>query len=408
MFFRRPKIYERFYNTKQILVLLSFLVFLFWFWDYNTDFSFYLDPSNNKISFEIGSGSMLIRDSVLIFQQSDITLMQMNPLFVFNTNYRQAIFFQSIYPGGYIPSANDMDNFDPLLLLFRNSVFTSESVVVRWNGYHFLTLQCHPRYWNASTSKFYNISKISYYKYKSVVCLGHQHTSDFGHWFLEVLPCFFAVPQWILDSSIVIVPYMKKYIIEDLALFNIPPDRILEGKDNYFYAENLYIMHSKWCGDLSHKLIQNMKIKFMQIFELNKEPPYRYVLYNRFNMSREIENWDEVMAAVKTQHPSINWENGQNFYTIREQAKYFNTIKLFFAVHGSILANIIFMQSKTSVIELQMEKWLLSFIHLGGYTEINMIEGRDASIMHIPVQKTPVDALYIAKLISLGIQRLGM
>ncbi|EAX87312.1 hypothetical protein TVAG_169450 [Trichomonas vaginalis G3] len=398
----KPTIYETIWTSKKCLAFISLVIVLFCFWNFGTELLFKVNPARD--SFEIGYGTMFARDSVNQLREG--FKIPMNPMNFSLNKYQPPIFFKSIYPSGYIPGENDVKLLEPMLLVFRNSVFTPESVIVKWNGFHVMSLVCHPRFWNASYSKFYNINFITYYKYHSAVCIGHQHTSDFGHWFLEVLPCFFAVPQWILDTSVIVVPHYKKYIVEHLSLFNITEDKIIFAEDTYLYAENLYMMHSNWCGDINQLLIQNMKQKFIEMFKLNREKPSKYVLYNRFNMSREIGNWQEVLDAIRTQHPEYKWEVGYNLITLAEQAKYFNSIRVFFAVHGSVLSNIIFMQKGTSVVELQMEKWLLSFIYLGGFTEVNMIEGRDASIMHIPVQKTNVDALYISRLITKAIEKL--
>lgn len=400
-------LYERIFFSKKILALISLVIVLFCFWNFKTEFSFYLFTDSNQSMIESGIGSMIIRDSIHLLKPDDLITVGMNPINYTNNKFKPPTFLQLVASNGYIPNENSIEFFDPLLILFRKTVFTSESVIVKRNGFHMTTLQCHPKYWNSSFSKFYSFKYISYYKYQSVVCIGHEHTSEFGHWFLEVLPCFFTIPQYILDNSIIVVPKIKKFIIEDLALFNISQERILAGQDLYFYAENLYMIHSRWCGDLNNKLIQNMKQKFIELFNLSKSKPYRYVLYNRINKSREIKNWDEVLTTVKADHPSIKFEIGLDFFTIKEQARYFNSIKLFFGVHGSIMANIIFMQPGTSVVELQMEKWLLSFIYLGGFTDINMIEGRDTNILHSAVQSTNVDPKYISRLISLGIEKLA-
>ena len=57
-------------------------------------------------------------------------------------------------------------------------------------------------------------------------------------------------------------------------------------------------------------------------------------------------------------------------------------MKLVFAVHGSVLSNIIFMQDKTIVIELQMEKVLPSFFYASILTGKNLICCRDRNISY--------------------------
>jgi hypothetical protein len=79
-------------------------------------------------------------------------------------------------------------------------------------------------------------------------------------------------------------------------------------------------------------------------------------------MSRAIANYEEIQEAVRNEFPSIPWKDSFNFLTLKEQAAYFDDVKFLFGVHGSVVANMIFMQHNTAIVDLQMDQWLLSFL----------------------------------------------
>ena len=303
-------------------------------------------------------------------------------------------------PQGYVPP--QPVPFPIKLIELWNVVVTTECVIVRWDGYHLFKRECHPRYWGLGQK--YHVPQISFKKYHSVVCIGHQHSSDWGHWFLEVYPVLLVMPSDIIRNSVIALPFKRDFIIDNLEVIGISLDQIVEGDNIPLYADVLYTVKSTWCGDLNTFLLNNMRHYFVNVLGLDARPPTKFVLINRPpNMSRSIGNFNEMMDLVKSSFPMYHWEAVTMYKTVIQQALYFNQICLVFAVHGSILANEIFMQPKTVCIELQMDSWLLSFINLGPMTGKIVIEGRDSSIKYRKIQPNIVDLNYMINLIRKGL-----
>jgi len=307
---------------------------------------------------------------------------------------------------GYIPWSGNgkfSGRTETTLFELKNEVVTTETVLIRPSGYHLFKYECHPRFWGWTKQQYHNPT-INFTKYDMVTSIGHQHTTDFGHWFLEILPAFAILPSYIVENTYIALPIARNFVVDGLEFFGYSKDRIIEGINFPVFARTLYTVQSSFCGDLNWFLIIRMRDIMIQRLGLNKKAPHRFVMINRVNRSREIENWKELLSSVRGKWPQFEWEELSLPNTMAGQLRLFNEMKFVFAIHGSILSNIISMQDNTAVIEVQMENWLLSFIWLGIMTGKYLIEGRDSRIAWTTVKKYNVDIPYMLRLIEAGLK----
>jgi hypothetical protein len=290
---------------------------------------------------------------------------------------------------------NMPDHF--VLLHFANALFLSEAVLIQNNRYMMTTRACHPRYWE----QFWRTpAKVTYDypMYESAICLGHQHSSDFGHWFLEVLPTYAVLPRNITSSSIVVVPEKHHHVVDGFAFLGIKEYQIVAGLNIPIFARHFYTANYWFCGDLTRFLIGSMARLFKDRFNLGHVKPVKYELYNRWNMSRVIGNFEELMDQTKAKWPSIPREECPHYRKLKQQATFFDAVNFLFGVHGSVLASIIFMKPDTAVVDLQMEQWLLSFLWLTAYTGKYMVVGRDPRITWRGKTPNIIDVEYVDQL----------
>lgn len=299
------------------------------------------------------------------------------------------------YTGGSIFPINQ----NIFLYHLANVTFTSETVIIQDGDYHLFTRSCHPRYWEMFYRSIPEIT-LTYNIYESAICLGHQHSSDFGHWFLEVFPAYALIPEDILRKSVVVVPFIRSHVIEGFKFLGVNKEQIVEGDNIVLHANNYYTMDYTFCGDLNRYLITNMRHLFIKRFGLGKNKPTEFLTFNRPNMSRCMKNYDEVRNALKEKWPKIDWKDGIYYKTLADQAAYFDKVKFVFVVHGSVLANIIFMQDNTAIVDLQMEQWLLSFLWLSTYTGKYMVVGRDPRISWRGLTPNVIDVNYVLELVE--------
>ena len=357
---------------------------------------------NEKFSL-LGYGSMHIRDRIYdpspeMRIDSRVTQDDKDILY---PPYTDLIWVPGNCDRGYWPGK--MEDHSINILTLHNVVFSTECVIIKPNGYHTFKHECHPRYWNIGLP--YHTPYIEYEKYDRVICIGHQHTCDWGHRSIEVLPAIIALPEEYKINSYIALPFAYDYVVDNLMAIGIQRWQILDGDNKRYYANTFFTVESRWCGDLNRYIVVNMKQFFSKKFNLENISSYRYVLYNREKgMSRRISNFDDLVQAVKANITEYKWEVGETIFNIEEASKYFASIKLFFAVHGAIIANEIYMRVGSVVIELQMESWLLSYVFLGPMTGIIQIEGRDCSISYRSKEENKVDIDYCVSLIKTGVK----
>jgi hypothetical protein len=311
-------------------------------------------------------------------------------------------------PGGVFPYTNNAfigDTAGFRWLYLENVTFTSENVILSKNRYLMLTHACHPRYWEGIYQQPERVT-YSYAMYESAICIGHQHSSDFGHWFLEVLPAYAAIPRDTLLSSIVVLPEYHDYIADHLAVFGVHPSQIVTGLQLTVFARHFYTAEFTVCGDLLAYLITNFRNFVIEKFGLARTPPHRFMLHNRWNMSRAIGNWVELVDAVREKWPNVKWEECPVVLGLQRSAVFFDQVKLLFGVHGSIMANVMFMQPNTSLVSLDMEQWLLSFFWLSAFTGKYVTAGRDMRITWRGLTPNIVDVPYVVSLIGNGLEQL--
>jgi hypothetical protein len=242
--------------------------------------------------------------------------------------------------------------------------------------------------------------------YESAICLGHQHSSDFGHWFLEVLPAYSVIPRDILHNSIVVLPERRPFIVDGFSMLGVHESQIVTGLGVSLFARHFYTADFVFCGDLTRFLIVSFRKLLVRTFALGRSPPSRFVMHNRWNMSRAVGNWAELVTAIKAAWPHLPWEECPAVAGVRKSAVFFDGVKLLFGVHGSIFANMIFMQPDTALVSLEMEQWLLSFLWLGAYTGKYLTLGRDMRITWRGLTPHIVDVNYILSLFGHALAQL--
>ena len=86
----------------------------------------------------------------------------------------------------------------------------------------------------------------------------------------------------------------------------------------------------------------------------DKVEPFRKIYVSRINAPRrKFSNEEEVIALMKSfNFEIIELENT----TLKEQVRLFSETKLLVAMHGAALSNMLFMSSKTSVVELYRKR----------------------------------------------------
>ena len=197
-------------------------------------------------------------------------------------------------------------------------------------------------------------------------------------------------------------------IYQGLETLGVKREQIVADYNNAFYADSLYTLEFRFCGDLIPFLIINLRDHFVKQFKLDYIKPFRFVAFNRKNMSRRIGNFNELMDLLCKKFLNIKWEEAKVSETLTEQAKYFNEVKFIFSIHDSIFANTIFVQPGATVVNMQIEQWLSSFLYLARYTDKIMVTGRDPKISWRGLKPNILNLEYVETFVERALKKLEL
>ena len=225
-----------------------------------------------------GTGTMRVNDNIYMPSQY-LTYDKVTPIFksLSYPKYYKPLWIENKDPPGFFPPPPKP--FPIKLIEMHDVVVTTECVIIKKDGYHLFKQACHPRYWGLGQRYYY--PSITFNKYHSVICVGHQHSSDWGHWFLEVYPTLLAMPTEIIRKSVIALPFKRDFIIDNLDVIGINQAQIIEGDNIPIYAEKFYTVDSTWCGDLNIYLLNNMREYFVNSLGLDEKQPTKFVIINR-------------------------------------------------------------------------------------------------------------------------------
>ncbi|EAX96569.1 hypothetical protein TVAG_041710 [Trichomonas vaginalis G3] len=302
----------------------------------------------------------------------------------------------SIYSPEYIGNATTADLFT---LAFATIYYaTYENVICRTdlsfysnNSIYMQNVNCRTRFYNYS-SKEHPYIDIKYNSYDNVICIGHQHSSDFGHWMIETFPLMWYIPKSVLNQSVIAIPRISQFVVDCLSILGVKKSSIIYGDDLYFHAKKLHTVTAPYCDYISYQAILNHRKNIVNSLSLDKVKPSRLVFFNRKRgMSRYLANIEMLIEEASRKYTNSTFELGIFYDRIVDQIKYFNEIKLLMAVHGSLMANLIFMQPETYVIEIQMEHIFFCFLRTAIFTGKKVTVVRDQSISYRSIQDNMVN-----------------
>jgi len=224
------------------------------------------------------------------------------------------------------------------------------------------------------------------------------------HWITEVLPRLVVVADQLPGYILLLpdMPYVRNVGIKLMEYAGLKPLGIewIQPKEIVKVPELKLITSVILSGRIHDDLMKQVQNRFLNLPQLAQAPPAtRRIYITRANATnRRVLNEDEVVAVLKQYNFDVVAFEG---LSIDEQMQLANSASIMVAIHGAGLANAIFMQSNTAVLEFRRDKvyhnqcyWHLSssvgqkFYYLFGQPDSdNVIEGLDACNLTIPIKQ---------------------
>jgi hypothetical protein len=189
------------------------------------------------------------------------------------------------------------------------------------------------------------------------VLAANRGFANYFHWMVDCLPSFwFAQRSFREDELRLVAPPLPSFAAETLGWLGIPVDRIHRIEDVPQYFEELYYptsLHGR-----IHCFHPRMRSVLSSIagHAGTRPPPTKLLYVSRADAARRpLANEAELEAALR----GLGFETvcpGE--HSVAEQRRLFSTARLVVGPHGAGLTNLVFMQPRTTLVELHHPGYL--------------------------------------------------
>lgn len=177
-------------------------------------------------------------------------------------------------------------------------------------------------------------------------------SASYYHWLCEVLPRLWMLKSVHHDGLVILPDYFSKYQFALDALDILGMKYLLTERQHSHQFKRLAVVDTepKW-GNAIPAIIDSMVKAIKIALQLPKIKPHRKVYISRAKApSRKVSNEAEVLPHLKSAGFEIIFAEELSF---AEQVKLFNETSVLLAIHGGGMANIVFMQPFTKVLEIR-------------------------------------------------------
>jgi hypothetical protein len=123
---------------------------------------------------------------------------------------------------------------------------------------------------------------------------------------------------------------------------------------------------------------------------------------------RRISNLNDILNMANREFPVVVWEMLYSGPSVVANAKYFNKVSLLFATHGGGVANIVFMQPKTVLCEVEGKSFRANFMGITQIIGLFHVIVRLAAIRHYFWRPTFMPLPLARETIKAGLRCLGL
>jgi hypothetical protein len=133
----------------------------------------------------------------------------------------------------------------------------------------------------------------------------------------------------------------------------------------YLFGKFIYVSDHGTVDHGAPMLLAKLRLLVSAKAGMDLKAPFRYGFLNRdVRKARWIANMEDIRGKVQVKYPEFNWENISHCSTILETARLYNSLRFVFTPQGAGMTNIIFMQPRNVVCEVQTSRLYPGFIKL--------------------------------------------
>ncbi|WHX98459.1 glycosyltransferase family 61 protein [Neobacillus sp. DY30] len=197
---------------------------------------------------------------------------------------------------------------------------------------------------------------------ETVALLNHPAASNYYHWMLEAMARIHLMQQSNIKIDRYIINHRSlPFQLETLQACGIPEDRIIvPHNDFHFKAKQLVVpSYINYPNAWSCKYIRNLLLNPEGI---KKDIEFERIYIMRTNR-RRVRNEKEILQVLNDYGFKIIFPETMS---VQKQIEIFQSAKIIVSAHGAALANLVFCEPGTRVVELfassyiEMHYWLIS------------------------------------------------
>lgn len=249
-------------------------------------------------------------------------------------------------------------------VIYRNGVADSETIV----GAQYLT---YYRYRHFIKKRLFS-TQVRLAKGNPYLFVTDQWSMGHFHWICDTLPRIWLIRDKTKLFSLLLpdLPYFRTVALESFDLLGLKFKEIIWLKEDAFYhvPELYFVSPLHRSGHFHPGVMKEIKEKFLM--GLHGGDNRIYISRGKQKV-RKIVNEHELLPILKEYKFDVIY--GEEF-TLKEQLKLISDANILMGIHGAGLANAIFQQSKTNLVELRVKENAPSNVgywHLADAMDIN-------------------------------------
>jgi hypothetical protein len=183
----------------------------------------------------------------------------------------------------------------------------------------------------------------------------HKHHRTYFHLIAETVPHLLAFPREIVARSVLIhTPDLDIGLFREvLDIFDFHPREMCPLSEAFFVRE-LHVCTPWRCSEFRCPDLFAMVSRILDRTGASNITAVKRVAFNRLTRSRSLKNFPEMMHAIQVEIPRANFESIRTHpRRLDEQVRFFRSVLVLLTVRGSILANIVWLQPGTRLIQIQ-------------------------------------------------------
>ena len=239
-------------------------------------------------------------------------------------------------------NATNVTKFEGASIL-KDTIFTSGNLQFYKSFSHVFPLK------NKKLAKKLLLFLLPFHKIEAGIWITDERSPEYFHWLTDALPRLLAVQEYIGKKPVILPASYQNisYVQQSLELLNFEP---------YYYnrkyrlaVKNLYTAnHTAESGNYNQKIINNLREKLSPD---KGTPPQRKIFVSRQKaLKRRIENEADIIPVLLTYGYEIHYFEDYDF---QKQIMIMSETKSLIGLHGAGLANMLFMQSGGTILELR-------------------------------------------------------